>query len=650
MDKFKEQMAVVQKHAFWVVCAIVLVMSVVSWYMATSRISQDYTRFKGEIETKYKTLSSIPEKHPNDSTLKGMDELNLKVAADVAEAWDLLEKKQVSLLLWPKRFDQEFHAAVQGLRPPELKVAGGLKEELSADNRTLYRDYIIEVLPGLATMIRSKWLASARGASAAGAGGMMPGMPGGFGDAGGAAFPGIGGAGFPGGAGGIGGAGQADAEDLKDVVVTWKDSNQRELQQIHFGFAASDANPTTLQVLYAQEDLWLLEAIMRIIAATNKEAIHRHEAAIRHIEYVRIGRSALGVAGKVSAVGSRGGVGGGIVDGGGMMPGGMMPGGMSDAGGVPSPGVATAGGETPGGADAGGGVPVPGDAGGAVPGGMVPGGVMPGGMMPGGANLGAAVARGDFASNRYVDRDYKPLARDRLVAAMKGSPTDPKDLLLAVAKRVPVRLNFRMDQRRLSNLLANCANSPIPIEVKQVRINRSGTGGIGGGGMDDGSGMMPGGMSPGGMMPGGIMPGDAGGDAGGVPLPGEESGGAALPGAFGGFGGAAPGGIQPGGFGGAAPGGMQPGGLAPGGKARSEIADSRIDPNEISVEIYGIIYLYNPVNRELLGLPAEVPSPPAVEPTTTPTSTTPPATPPANTGAASVPASAAPVTGLSKSN
>jgi hypothetical protein len=218
----------------------------------------------------------------------------------------------------------------------------------------------------------------------------------------------------------------------------------------------------------------------------------------------------------------------------------------------------------------------------------------------------ATAGRSDsLADNRYVDRDYQGVLSSRLVSAMKGQPEKPEDLFLAVAKRVPVRLVFKMDQRRVATLLAECGNSKLPVEVKQVRVNRqSATFGGGGGGMMGGM-MEPGGAeAPGGADPAGMMAGMMGGMMGGV-----------------------------GGFGGNA-----------NNPNRQTIADSNLDPNEIGVEIYGIVYIYNPVNRAVLGLKEEAPAtPPTVTTTPTPTSTTPPAAPPVNTGAAAGPNVTSPV-------
>ncbi len=68
-----------------------------------------------------------------------------------------------------------------------------------------------------------------------------------------------------------------------------------------------------------------------------------------------------------------------------------------------------------------------------------------------------------------MDVNYNPLAPESLRTA--ATSTDPAIAIYAVAKRIPVRLRLYIDQRRLQDLLANCGNHEIPVEVRQVRIN-----------------------------------------------------------------------------------------------------------------------------------------------------------------------------------
>ena len=114
----------------------------------------------------------------------------------------------------------------------------------------------------------------------------------------------------------------------------------------------------------------------------------------------------------------------------------------------------------------------------AMPGGSADGGM--GGM----GGMEQLLAR-DPAEGRYVDEKYATLPALRLRGALES--TDATEALLAVAKRMPVRIRVQIDQRKLNSLLAQCGNSRLPVEVRQVRIARdpapvgAGMGGMGGG-------------------------------------------------------------------------------------------------------------------------------------------------------------------------
>ena len=96
----------------------------------------------------------------------------------------------------------------------------------------------------------------------------------------------------------------------------------------------------------------------------------------------------------------------------------------------------------------------------------VPGGGPPGG--PAGAakakamtaqmpQPGAVPGQAKDDGGRYVDEKGMPLG---------AGATAPPEF-----KRMPVFLNLLIDQREVSRLLVECANSPLPIEVRQVRVS-----------------------------------------------------------------------------------------------------------------------------------------------------------------------------------
>lgn len=73
---------------------------------------------------------------------------------------------------------------------------------------------------------------------------------------------------------------------------------------------------------------------------------------------------------------------------------------------------------------------------------------------------------------RYVDMNFQPISIERMYNALTGTAAAGTDLEMIVAKRVPFRIAFRMSERSIPDFIAACSNSPFEFEVAQVRINR----------------------------------------------------------------------------------------------------------------------------------------------------------------------------------
>ncbi|MCE5269545.1 MAG: hypothetical protein LLG00_16840 [Planctomycetaceae bacterium] len=172
-----------------------------------------------------------------------------------------------------------------------------------------------------------------------------------------------------------------------------------------------DEIPSTAAIVLAQEDLWICEALLRAIARTNGSASNQSSAVVKRVESLEIGASAV-EAWKASNT---------------------------------SLGLAAAGG------------------GASAPPAIAPS-VGPGGP-PGGPS--DEQVRQKLYQNRYVDDKGAPLAYDA------SSPLCVKHPF-AEFKLMPICMKLMVDGKQLPKLLAECANSKMPMEIRRVRIEPSG--------------------------------------------------------------------------------------------------------------------------------------------------------------------------------
>lgn len=294
------------------------------------------------------TVSQTPKSDPPIESLPPqMKESVQETRESVLTEWKRQYEHQQTVLRWPRALGDDFVAAVQPLRPIETKVDFPTppRQRLQIDYRERYANYVDQFLPRLATFIGSRWAPQSNATE------KKP-VPGGRSQ------------------------GNLDPQG-KPEVIHWSPVDQKRLLEDHFDWSSQpDGVPTTLQLLYAQEDLWVLEAIVLIIRKPNGDARSNRDAVVKAIQRIRIGRNAVAHDRRID--------------------------------------------------------------------------------------------QRDPAYYRYVDAKGEPLSGDQLRSAMRSPAGDPS---LAVAKRLPVSMKLTMDQQRLNKLLIACGNSPLPLEVRRVRLD-----------------------------------------------------------------------------------------------------------------------------------------------------------------------------------
>ena len=460
MDQLKPILEQMKKHHFWIISGVVALLCIVFGYLGTSDLARKWNARASQIKGAFSTAEQVAaiQHHPNDVVAREMEKVNRQLAEEVFQAWQERFARQKELLVWPAELKSDFIEKVEKFQPIEATVPFPEPTNPPILNRPLrarYMNYIHNELPKLAERIGAKWTAT--GPSSGGpAGGNGPaGMgPGSMSPGGGAGGLGAGGLG----SGGLGGGGNEEplVEDETEYVVTWNSANQSELLARFDWSKNNDQVPSVLQILYAQEDLWILRSLMDIIAETNGDADAQYNAVVKEIDTIYLGADA---------------------------------GGIDDGGEVKLFESSSQSGYGQSGAFGGGGA-----AGAAGSAGM---------SNPYGSGSSQQNTGPDPADNRYVDAKYAPVKGSQLRAAFKSQ--SPNDAFLVVAKRMPVRMVLKVDVLKLSRLLAMCGNAKLTFEVRQVRINplsktEAGGSSRAGGGFASGGGPTGAGSGMGGQM------------------------------------------------------------------------------------------------------------------------------------------------------
>jgi hypothetical protein len=408
MDQVRVFLKLLVKYHFWILSVLVLIIATVCWTMASSSLDAKFTQRKSAIDSAFSSMTTLKQQAtcPNPEVNKVNQERVDEQTKIVLDVWKgLYQRQRDEVLKWPQELGSQFIEYIETRK---------FRDSISNEMRTLYQNYIEKRFDGLLDIVKAQKMD-------AGAGGYT----GGLGEGGRGGYE----RGFEGGPpmGQLPGVGVPGEE--QNYLVQWLDQNNLRAK---LDFTA--AKPTSIQVWVTQEDLWVYETLLNVMANTNKarKATRPDNTAVRAIIALEVGRATA-----TSSMGSSGqvlmpqGTGGGGMRGEGESMGGEMGGEMG-------------GGRmeyTEGGTDFGGGR-----------------GEMYGGEMGMGMGMGGEADDATVLAGRYLDETGQPLA-------------DASGSLGVEYRQLPIYMSLIMDQRWIPHLLIECANAALPIEVKQVRMN-----------------------------------------------------------------------------------------------------------------------------------------------------------------------------------
>jgi len=428
MDQVKAFGKLMWEQRFWVLSALGTIIVLFTWMRATGNLESEFNARKSAIEGKFGQMNKLRtvSVHPNDEVLKEEQAQAQRQREYVLEVWrSFYDRQREEVLNWPKHALGE--AFVNYIETRKFR------DSILPDMRDIYRNYIRDRFDGLAEIVQA-YKQPESGIAGRGVG------RGGEGGRGGESR------GFGGEGRGFGGEGFAaatlpeDAED-QDYLVLWLDQDKVRAQ------LAFERRPTSTQIWVTQEDLWVYESLLNVIARTNEErgATRPDNTAIKAIVSLDIGRDANagGANDKGQVMMPRSAAGAGAMSEFGGRGGEMMERGGEGGYGRGMEGEMGRGGE--------------------------------GGYGRGMEGEGASADDGLLAY-RYLDDEGNPIPGE-------------VDSFGTEFRQLPVRMVLMMDQRWIPQLLVEASNAPLPLVVQQVRLNPSkatsltdgGRGGMGGG-------------------------------------------------------------------------------------------------------------------------------------------------------------------------
>ena len=312
MDKVKLYLMILKKHHFWVLCGIVTLCGLVSWWLGSASVRAEATTNEGLAKGAYEKIKNV-NNPVNDKFKTAVETAHAELKKQAFQVWQGQYTKQKGLLKWPEHLGQkEFIDVVGRLRPDE---------PIPDEHRRRYSNLIFpkawEQLHATVDMRRPVFKP-----------GVIPPAP--------------------------GPNGQVEMASVDPAtfdlvgVVEWQPENRAQLVE-RYRFDPSHA-PSDVKVRLTQEDLWVLQDMAEVIAVTNntvaqqlKVALDSGNAAVKKIESLDVAQWAIDAAqhdepivwapsAQANGMGGMGmGMGGGM---GGGLGGGAM--GSDPAGGAPS--------------------------------------------------------------------------------------------------------------------------------------------------------------------------------------------------------------------------------------------------------------------------------------------------------------------------
>ncbi|MCL2744808.1 MAG: hypothetical protein FWE67_13250, partial [Planctomycetaceae bacterium] len=281
----------VKKYVFWAVMPIGLIVAVATTFMAVGQVTKAFNDKKSALEAQKQAVEKIRGEtaHPNEDTIKEIENCAKQLRGRVLKAWIALEKDQRERNQWPDAVGEEFLKEV-------AKLVFG--DEISIDSREFYLTFVEQYLPQLEYDVerrRVQYLEDGEWKDVDPMKDFKSRSPGMGGDEafnildrqGRSTMDGTSSM-SEGSTTGYQPKVNEDGEEIERMVgvVDWPNPETRTVT------SSWERLPKSNEVWFAQEELWVYDALLSVIQKSNVGATGPHNAAVKRIENLLIGQAA----------------------------------------------------------------------------------------------------------------------------------------------------------------------------------------------------------------------------------------------------------------------------------------------------------------------------------------------------------------------
>ncbi len=263
MEQLRTFLEAVKKHHFWILCGLACVVAFVMMMVSSNKLLSAY-------EQKKSTISGIDQRVgglingelPNDKWVEATRKKTEEFRQDVYAAWTKLYSQQKkAVYVWPPELGAEFVKAFSN-DAPKATIDRDKIDEFSQ----YYQNFVTTtLLPGLAKTVDAEWVGGAENAANQG---VAPG-------------PGR----HPPRAGAPQVQHNPGAAGAEDHAVVWDPDDQQRL----FNAYTWEEPPSEMQIRYAQEEMWVMKAMFDAIHRANGPVKNPGDAIVRVIQEASVG-------------------------------------------------------------------------------------------------------------------------------------------------------------------------------------------------------------------------------------------------------------------------------------------------------------------------------------------------------------------------